>query len=49
MSEEGSNIIKYNQGENSIKISFIIYADMGIYLKKCMETIIIQKSHQHQN
>ena len=31
---KGNNIIKYNHGEKSIKIPFIIYADLECLLKK---------------
>ena len=29
MPTKDNNIIKYNQGEKSIKLPFIIYADLG--------------------
>ena len=34
MSNEDNKIIKYNQGEKSIKLSFIIYADLECLLEK---------------
>ena len=34
MPTEDSNIIKYNQGEKSLKLSFIIYADLECLLEK---------------
>ena len=34
MPNEESKIIKYNQGEKSIKSSFIIYADLECLLEK---------------
>ena len=34
MPNEGNKIIKYNQGEKSIKLPFIIYADLECLLEK---------------
>ena len=34
MPEEDNKILKYNQGEKSMKVSFIIYADLGSLLEK---------------
>ena len=34
MPEEDNKILKYNQGEKSMKVSFIIYADLESLLKK---------------
>ena len=34
MPNEDNKIIKYNQGEKSIKLSYIIYADLECLLKK---------------
>ena len=34
MPEEDNNILKYNQGEKSMKVSFIIYADLESLLEK---------------
>ena len=34
MSNEDNKIIKYNQGQKSIKSPFIIYADWSVCLKK---------------
>ena len=34
MSNEDNKIIKYNQGEKSIKLPFIIYADLECLLEK---------------
>ena len=34
MSEEGKNILKYRSGDKSLKIPFIIYADLECLLKK---------------
>ena len=34
MPTKDNNIIKYNQGEKSIKLPFIIYADLECFLKK---------------
>ena len=40
MSTEGSNIIKYNHGEKSMKVPFVIYADLECIFEKmstCMD------------
>ena len=34
MPSPNNNIIKYNQGDKSLKLSFIIYADLKCLLKK---------------
>ena len=34
MSTKDNNIIKYNQGEKSIKLPFVIYADLECLLEK---------------
>ena len=34
MPKEGNKILKYNHGEKSMKVPFIIYADMKSLLKK---------------
>ena len=34
MSTKGSNIIKYNHGEKSMKFLFVIYADLECLLEK---------------
>ena len=34
MSEEDNKILKYNHGEKSVKIPFIIYADLEFLLEK---------------
>ena len=34
MSTKDNNIIKYNQGEKSIKLPFVVYADLECLLKK---------------
>ena len=34
MPKEDNNILKYNQGENSMKVPFIIYTDLESLLKK---------------
>ena len=47
MPNENNKIIKYNQGEKSIKLLFIIYADLECLLEKMrVLVIIIQKNHQ---
>ena len=34
MPTKNNNIIKYNQGEKSVKLSFVIYADLECSLEK---------------
>ena len=34
MPEEDNKILKYNQGEKSMKVPFIIYADLECLLEK---------------
>ena len=34
MPEEDNKILKYNQGEKSVKVPFIIYADLECLLEK---------------
>ena len=34
MSEEGENILKYSSGDKSLKVPFVIYADLECLLKK---------------
>ena len=34
MSTKDNNTIKYNQGEKSIKLPFVVYADLGCLLEK---------------
>ena len=46
MPEEDNKILKYNQGEKSMKVPFIIYADLESLLEKMNTCIIIQKNHQ---
>ena len=46
MPNEDNKIIKYNQGEKSIKLPFIIYADLECFLPKMSTCQIIQKNHQ---
>ena len=44
MPNENNKIIKYNQGEKSIKLPFIIYGDLECLLEKRVLVIIIQKN-----
>ena len=44
MPKEDNKILKYNHGEKSMKVSFIIYADIESLLERLV--IIILKSHQ---
>ena len=46
MPEEYNKILKYNQGEKSMKIPFIIYADSECLLEKMNISLIILKNHQ---
>ena len=34
MPEEGNEILKYNPGEKSLQVPFIIYADLECFLEK---------------
>ena len=34
MPTKDNNIVKYNQGENSIKLPFVVYADLECLLEK---------------
>ena len=34
MPDEDNNILKYNHGEQSLKVPFIVYADLGYLLQK---------------
>ena len=34
MPDEGNKILKYNHGEKSMKVPFVIYADLECLLKK---------------
>ena len=43
---EDNKIIKYNQGEKSIKSRFIIYADLECLPEKISTCYIILKNHQ---
>ena len=43
---KGKNILKYNHGEKSMKVPFIIYADMESLLEKKIHVIVILDSHQ---
>ena len=46
MPEEDNKILKYNQGEKSLKVPFIIYADFESLLEKWILVTIILKNHQ---
>ena len=46
MPEEDNKILKYNHGEKSMKVPFIIYADLESLLEKLTLVIIILKNHQ---
>ena len=43
MLEEGKNILKYSHGDKSLKVSFIIYADLECLIKKSNFVKIIQQ------
>ena len=44
--KEDNKILKYNHGENSIKVQFIIYNDLESLLEKWALAIIILRNHQ---
>lgn len=43
MSREGENILKYNQNNKSLNITFAIYAATELLLKKLTHEITVQK------
>ena len=45
MPTKNNNIIKYNHGEESIKLPFVIYADLECFLEKISTCIITLMSH----
>ena len=46
MPNEDNKIIKYNQGEKSIKSPFVIYAELECLLEKISNCYNILKNHQ---
>ena len=46
MPEEDNKILKYNQGEKSMKVLFIIYADLECLLEKMNTCYNNPKNHQ---
>ena len=46
MPSPSNNIIKYNSGEKSLELPFIIYADLEFLLKKIDTCLIILNYHQ---
>ena len=46
MPTKDNNAIKYNHGEKSIKLPFVVYADLERLLEKGVLVIITQKNHQ---
>ena len=46
MLDEINKILNYNHGETSMRITFILYADLEPLLKKGALVIMILKSHQ---
>ena len=46
MPTEDNKILKYNHGEKSMKVPFIIYAGLECLLKKWALVIIILKNYQ---
>ena len=49
MSREGENILKYNQNNKSLKITFAIYAATELLLKKLTLEITVQKNLYNKN
>ena len=49
MPKEDNKILKYNYGANSMKIPFIIYADLDSLLEKWALAIIILKNYEQSN
>ena len=48
MPNEDNKILKYNQGEKSMKVPFVIYVDLECLLKKHTHVNIILKNHQQK-
>ena len=48
MYNKDNNILEYNHGEKSMKVPFIIYADMESLLEKRVLIIVILKNHQEE-
>ena len=46
MPNEKNKILKYNHQENSMKVPFMIYADLECLLEKCTHVKTILKNHQ---
>ena len=46
MPKEDNNMLKYNDGEKSMKVVFIIYADLESLLEKMSTCNNSPKSHQ---
>ena len=46
MPKKNKEILKYNHGEKSMKVPFIIYADLESLLEKITLAIIILKNYQ---
>ena len=45
MPEEDNKMSKYNHGEKSMKVPFIVYADLESLLEKAILVITILKNH----
>ena len=45
MPSKDNNTIKYSQGEKSIKLPFVVYADLECLLQKLLHAKIIQMNH----
>ena len=44
MSNEENKILEYHQGEESLKVLFMIYADLQVLLEQCILVKIILKN-----
>ena len=44
MPDEDKKILKYNHGEKSMRVPFIVHADLKCLLKKCTRVKIILKN-----
>ena len=50
MPTKDNNIIKYNQGEKSIKLPFVVYADLECLLEKMSTfSVPIKKKIENKN
>ena len=49
MPTKDNNVIRFNHGEKSIKLPFVVYADLECLLEKMSTCSNNQKNHQQLN